>query len=635
MAMITGAQNERVFQINKWLGLNQNPDGDTKLRMGEAAVMRNWRVTRDGNLQKRPGTKVVLHVHDTDEVKEVWTGFVAGEEVIVCLAGTKLFMCTPDVTWTKTEIGTIDTENSDYSKPVHMFGFDGKLYMIAYGIYYSWDGTTFGKVTGYRPLVAIAIPPNGGGEMLEGVNKLNGLRRCWISPTGNTDKTFKLPAGGTIVDTAGHYSVIDLGTNTALTAGTDYTLNAAAGEVTFSASYTLAEGTNSYEIQWEVEETNYNDVALMGFSEVFNGSQDTRVFLYGDGSANAVYSGLDYDGRPTAEYFPDLNQIQVGVANTPITGMIRQLSRLVCFKSDSAWVIQYGNITDAQGNVVASFYVTPLNRAIGNEAMGQVQLVLNDPVTLFGQDIYQWKPNSYGNLTADERQAKRISDRVFQATRDLYSPWCKMFDDNYNQELYIFNDFTADDEARYGHALVYNYAADAWYWYADFHMHKPFSYNGGLYYGTWEGDIVHVSNSYCYDQYYDGGELVPIDSYWESGSMAFGADYQRKYSAMIWLGIKPESRGEVWVTVMTDKNSLYQEKVVTSSLFGFDALDFADFIFATNRKPQMKRLKIKAKKFVFYKLILESSGPDGSTGLGRGATVTSADMRVRFTGYTK
>ena len=43
MANITGAQNERVFQINKWLGLNQNPDGDTKLRMGEAALMRNWR----------------------------------------------------------------------------------------------------------------------------------------------------------------------------------------------------------------------------------------------------------------------------------------------------------------------------------------------------------------------------------------------------------------------------------------------------------------------------------------------------------------------------------------------------------------------------------------------------------------
>jgi hypothetical protein len=613
MANITGAQNERVFGIKKWLGLNQNPDGDTKLKMGEAAVMKNWRVTRDGNLQKRPGTRVVLHVHDTDEVKEVWTGFVGGNQVIVCLAGTKLFTCNPGTTWGKTEIGTIDGDHSDFSKPVHMFGFDGKLYMIAYGIYYSWDGTTFGKVTGYRPLVAIAIPPDGGGELLEGVNKLNGLRRCWISPDG-TGKNFTLPKGGTVKSAS--VKVYDLSDNSEVTTGWSYS----DGVVSFTNA--PAEGTNSYEIQWEVEENYYDSVTAMGFSEIFNGSQDTRVFLYGDGSAQAFYSGLDYNGKPTAEYFPDLNQIQVGVANTPITGMIRQLSRLVCFKSDSAWVIQFGNISTAQGDLIAGFYVTPLNRSLGNMAMGQVQLVLNDPVTLFNQDIYQWKPNSYGNLTADERQARRISDRVYQAAFDLYSPFCKMYDDNFNQELYIFNDSTEQ-------ALVWNYAADAWYWYENFPMHTPFSYNGGLFYGSWDGDIVQVSSEFYSDQFASEGELNAIDCYWESGSMAFGMDYQRKYSAMIWLGIKPESRAEVKVTVETDKNATYQEKVVASKLFGFDNIDFDDFTFDTNRKPQMKRLKIKAKKFVFYKLILSSDNADAA------ATVTSADIRVRYTGLAK
>ena len=111
--------------------------------------------------------------------------------------------------------------------------------------------------------------------------------------------------------------------------------------------------------------------------------------------------------------------------------------------------------------------------------------------------------------------------------------------------------------------------------------------------------------------------------------MSFGADYQRKYSAMIWLGIKPETKGEVWVTVETDKSASYQEKVVTSALFGFDNVDFEDFTFETNRKPQMKRLKIKAKKFVFYNLILKSNNANA------GATVTSADIRVCFTGYSK
>lgn len=612
MANITGAQNERVFQIKKWLGLNQNPDGDTKLKMGEAAVMRNWRVTRDGNLQKRPGMRVLLHVHDTDEVKEVWAGFVAGTEYIVCLAGTKLFKITPGTPWTKTEIGTIDGLNSNFSKPVHMFGFDGKLYMIAYGIYYKWDGTTFSKVTGYRPLVAIAIPPDGGGELLESVNKLNGLRRCWISPDG-TGKDFPLPLGGTIDSTS--VKVYDLATNTEVTTGWSYS----AGVVSFTTA--PAESTNSYEIQWAVSENYYTQVCGMAYSEIFNGSQDTRVFLYGDGSAQAIYSGLDYNGKPTAEYFPDLNQIQVGVANTPITGMIRQLSRLVCFKSESAWVIQFGTITDAQGNLLPGFYVTPLNRTIGNMAMGQVQLVLNDPITLFNQDIYEWKPNSYGNLTADERQAKRISDRVYQAAHDIYLPGCQTFDDNFNQEYYIYNGS--------GQALVWNYAADAWYYYENFPMHKPFSYGGELFSGTWAGDIVHISTAYYYDQFRNNGDLYPIDCYWESGSMSFGMDYQRKYSAMIWLGIKPESKASVHVTVLTDKSSTYQEKVVSSSLATFGHVNFGHWTFATSRKPFMKRLKIKAKKFVFYKLILKSIESETT------ATVVSADIRVRFTGLAK
>ena len=51
--------------------------------------------------------------------------------------------------------------------------------------------------------------------------------------------------------------------------------------------------------------------------------------------------------------------------------------------------------------------------------------------------------------------------------------------------------------------------------------------------------------------------------------------------------------------------------------------------FDTNRKPQMHRLKIKAKKFVFYKLILSSNNANAA------ATVTSSDIRVRFTGYAK
>lgn len=56
MATISGSTSEKIFQIKAWLGLNENPDGDTKLKLGEAAAMRNFAITRDGNLRRRPGS---------------------------------------------------------------------------------------------------------------------------------------------------------------------------------------------------------------------------------------------------------------------------------------------------------------------------------------------------------------------------------------------------------------------------------------------------------------------------------------------------------------------------------------------------------------------------------------------------
>ena len=62
MAKITSGAEEKVYKISEWLGLNENPDGDTRLKLGEAAAMRNFKITRDGSLQKRPGLGALAFV---------------------------------------------------------------------------------------------------------------------------------------------------------------------------------------------------------------------------------------------------------------------------------------------------------------------------------------------------------------------------------------------------------------------------------------------------------------------------------------------------------------------------------------------------------------------------------------------
>ena len=661
MANITGAQNERVFTIQKWLGLNQNPDGDTKLKMGEAASMKNWKVTRDGNLQKRPGVKEILHLGTTanDVIFGVWTGFLgsAGEYAVIVkgqvdsqnglpTGAAKLLSFQQGDT--VSELGTFASGDVT-SFDVHMFGFDDKLWILTGSEYYCFTpgigGGTLAKVDGYVPLVATGVPPEGGtgnGTLLEQVNKLTGKRRMWISGNGS-GTVFHLP--DTTAITGVDY-VKDMATNTDLTAGTDYTVNLTDKTVTFTG-VTPAEAENNYEIGWHVadSDTDRSTVLNMTRSEFFNGSQDTRVFLYGDGSANAIYSDLDYDGKPRADYFPDLNQLTIGTSNTPLFALVRQYSHMIAFKADGTWSISYGQIYDANSNMLPGFYITPVNKTIGHDSGAHVQLVLNNPVTICGNDLYEWFPNKGGNLTNDERQAKRISDRVYETLHEFDTVegevntlfYVDTFDDNYNQEFYLFDPYT-------DRALVWNYAADVWYYYEDFQMFKPFFIGGQLYNASKHCGIQVIRSDIHFDQKLLSEDPVAIDCYWRSGSMSFGMDYQRKYSAMLWVGIKPETKGEVWVTVETDKSVNYQEKVVATQLFGFDNIDFEHFTFETNRKPQMKRLKIKAKKFVFYNLILKSHGPDtvdqnGNTvvndGLSCGATVTSADIRVRYTGYSK
>lgn len=199
----------------------------------------------------------------------------------------------------------------------------------------------------------------------------------------------------------------------------------------------------------------------MKYVEMYNGTTDSRIFLYGDGTNRVYYSDFDENGVPRADYFPELNVINIGSENTPVTGLIRHYSRLIAFKEDEAYSIQYGTITLPDNTTTAAFYCTPINRNLGNEAMGQARLVLNSPYTLCGKDLYEWRNNSSysSNLTIDERQAKRISDRVYATLATFEFSRCYCYDDKDHQEYYVCYDKKA---------LVYNYAADAWYYYHQF-----------------------------------------------------------------------------------------------------------------------------------------------------------------------
>lgn len=611
MAKIAANNSISILKIKEFLGLNENPDGDTNIKTGELSEMRNFRITRDNHLQIRPGTKTIVELRgawdawraeheaatETPRLCGIWHGKVGESYHTIAAFGGVLF----DVDLaghTTAVLGTCTEDDTTF------FGFEGNVYLLNGHEYLFWDGsaeTQFAEVEPYVPTVLTASTPLGSGTALENVNRLTNKRKAKYSPDGSA-KDFYLPEAkiGEVLDVEGTDAT--------------FTVDAEKGKVTFNNA--PAAGVNSLTITYTKGDGAADEVRKMRFAELFNGATDTRVFLYGDGSNKTIYSGVNSDtGKPDAAYFPDLYEASIGEANTPITAMIRHYSRLLVFKSASCWSMQYEIVSLANGGVSAAFYVTPVNRQIGNAAPGQVHLLENNPLTLFENSIYQWRAtSSSGNITSDNRNASRVSDRVAVTLAGFDLPRTKTFNRMGENEYWFLYG---------GKALILNYASDAWYEYTNMPFTEMLEVSGRLYGFTADGKCVHVSREYRND---DGAE---IDAYAATGSMDFDKDWLLKYSPMIFVAIQPEIGARISVTVETNRRSDYPEKIVAAGFATFSHVDFGHWSFGTNRKPQVRRVKMKVKKATFYKLIFKSLSASAT------ATVLETDIQLRYTGSVK
>ena len=618
MARIATGNDTTVFKLKKFLGLNENPDGDTVLKQGELAEMRNFRITHDNHLQIRPGTKTVVSLADalsdlgdTDipangetHARGFWRGIVGGKERTLAVFGGHVWEIDLE-SGRATERGGAADEDATF------FGFDGKVYLVNGREYLCWDGeedTAFADVEGYVPLVQIATTPEGSGTQLEPLNRLTNKRRVQFSPDGSA-KRFQLPEKN--LDT-----VLEVTLNGEVVTGYNTSLNL--GQVIMPSGIVPEAGVNTLEVTYAKGEDARSEVTGMRYCELFNGSTDTRVFLYGDGSNRAIYSGIPYQtGQASADYFPALFEVAVGDSNTPITALVRHYSRLMAYKAGSAWVIQYGTVTLDDGTLTPAFYVQPVNRQLGNEAPGQVRLVENSPLTVDEGNVYQWRSsNAYSSyISSNENNAKRVSDRVTEtlATFDLKK--VKTFNINADHEYW----FLGGD----GRALILNYANDTWYFYDRLSFCYLLAADREKYGLCDDGRVVHVSRTHRND---DG---QAIDCYAATGAMDFERSWLLKYSPMLFVAIQPEVGARITVSVESNRRTNYPEKVVSCDVASFTHMNFGRFSFLMNRRPQVARVKMKVKKATFYRLAFTSNSASAT------ATVIEADVKLRYAGTVK
>lgn len=592
MARVRRKPKQPPKNIDRFYGLNQDPDGETGLQLGEASYMRNFKVTPNYNLKKRPGqTSIASGLGGP--IRCTWYGKVNGTYHFLLACNGHIYKHNL-VDGTNTSIGTVTDDATT------LFAYNDKVYIKDCHEYYSWDGTTFKTVEGYKPTVIIGAPPSGGGEILEQKNLLRDDYYQSFSGDG-TSKIFHLAEKNLVAvdDTI----VVDGST---LTLNTHYTADLVNGTVIFNtAPSALPDNTI---IGFTPQPTTDRDqVTKCKYAMFYGGANDTRVHLWGNESLRnrRIYSDLE-DGQPSAEYFPVNGYSEIGSSQYDITDIVLQYDRQLIFTNGGTYYSYYTSI-----NGKASFPVYPLNTSIGNKPFNGVQVIQNNPVSVH-DGVHEWVATN----VRDERNANHISRRIQPSLDQLDLSTAITFDYEHEGEYWLCVGTTV---------YIWNYRNDTWYVYDNIPALNFIVIDNTLYFGTADGRIVKFDNNRRNDN------DVPINCLWEMGFYDFGMETYTKFVNKIWVSIEPDIRTSASISFRTDKNA--SNSIVASkayySLATFAHADFAHFSFNTNYSPQPQAIRLKAKKFVYFKLIISNNTIDETL------TLLSINIKARTGGESK
>lgn len=569
MASIQIPREQPPTTIDRFLGINEDTSGETQLQLGESPSMTNFRLTENYKLRKREGYEELFASLGAYDIQGMWYGKISGTYHFLFACNGNVYTHNLD-TGTNTSIGTLTDAKTFF------FAFGDKVYMLNGHEYKSWDGTTFGEVAGYVPLIATATPPAGGGTDNEGINLLTGKKRQWFSGDGTATVYQLRETNITSVDS------VEVG-GVAKTVGSEYSVDLTAGTVTFTVA--PPSGTpDNVAIQWTKGTGSRTEVTAHKFAMFYGGQNDTRVFIYGDGTNRYYYTGLA-DGVPSAEYFPALNYREISSSEYSVTDIVRQYDRQIIYTNGGeTWYSYYDPIT-IDGNTIADFPTYPLNNAIGNVAFGQAQLIQNNPYSI-QSGIYEWGATN----VRDERNAVYISKRVQPSL------------DNVDLTQAITTDWERRKEywMAIGNVVwIYNYRLDTWYKFELAHNVTGFLFiDNELYFSTDNGQIMK------FDRLLTSDNGTSISASWEMNFYDFESEWLRKFLTEMWISLQPENKSSVDITYQTDRDADSDVYTAEYSLATFENADFGDWSFLVNYNPQPFRFKIKAKKFVYFKLIL-------------------------------
>ena len=311
-------------------------------------------------------------------------------------------------------------------------------------------------------------------------------------------------------------------------------------------------------------------------------------------------------GVPSAEYWPANNYNEIGSKNYKVTYVTRQYEKQVIFTEKDTWYSTY----DYDNTLGANFPVTPVNAKNGQKVVGQGQLIRDNPVT-FTNAVYNWLVDSVRGT----QDGKDISERAQIGLDALDLSTAITFDYQFKTEYWLCVETVA---------YVWNYGNDTWYYYVLTDTPKSFvEVDGVMYMGTSNGQIMKFDADYLTD---NGTAITAIA---KTGNMSFGQNYKRKFLNFAWVGLQPESKSEAEITWESDYSASTAAETVQYTCVDFSNVDYSDETYLVNYNPQPFRMKLKAKKFTYFKLIFTN---DSTT---RKMTILNVTLPALLGGVSK
>ncbi len=498
---------------------------------------------------------------------------------------------------------------------VSFFVMNGRCYIQDGTNFLVYDGTTLSRVedNAYIPTITISRPPDGGGEPYEDFNLLGKGFKDSFSADG-TAKEYVLSLQG--LDTTAVKVEVN---GTTMNEGSGFTVDRAAGKVTFTTA--PAKGTNNVIITAYKTQSDFPDrIKKCQFNVIFGGSNDTYVFVSGNPEENNMIwkSGLNDKGLPDPSYWPENGFYRIGNDNEAVQGFSRQYDYLVIEKEFSKW-----NISISVENGKVTFPIKPINDQVGTIARESIQVTENNPVTLSRNGMYVLKAS---NLR-DERNVQHISeavDRYLLNEFNLEAAVSVDYDKKYwlavNDKIYIL-DYTQNAKGKFGEWFIYDNVPVSCFVEMD----------GFLYFGSSQDGLVYrfKKNSFDANPYHD--DYVPINAYWKSKPLNFGADEYYKTIDTLFVGIKPSGKTSVDILCESDKRRrlLNENEPIQFNLFDFNKIDFTNFTFQYSSFPRSIKRKVKEKKITHFQLVLENDKLDENL------TILSLAIKYRYQGFVR